>query len=264
MGREPPVVAVFVQIPRVVQRNGFDEDADDSAPPSRLPRRTRAASRRRRRAAPARRSRRRGCRGARRSSCRCGSVRRTPSGMRSRPRGRPSDCGIAGWRRIAASRPRRESGRRRRAGRRGTGSPGWGSSPTPPHRARDRGWPARRAGCRTRAPNSSCSSRPRVTPYTPPLRATSSPKISASGWRCRTSCSARLMASATVSGESSCGSVGRHRTRRDGDGFVEAVRSGVITVHGLSSCASSVTSPASSMTSARLASYRSSTSEGVE
>ncbi len=141
------------------------------APGTRTPRRrsarrprTCASSPRRRRGAPARRSPGRGCRAVRRSGCRCGSARRTPSGSRIRRSAPPSGCGTGGRRRTAASRLRRGSGRRRCAGRPGTGSRGSAAVPTPPRPARGRGWTARRAACRTPAPTPAFFCSPRVTP----------------------------------------------------------------------------------------------------
>ena len=77
--------------------------------------------------------------------------------------------------------PRRGSGRRRCAGRRGTGSPAPAAARPGPRPAPGRGWTARRAGCRTPARRRTAPRSPRVTPYTPPLRATSSPNTSMSG-----------------------------------------------------------------------------------
>ncbi len=61
--------------------------------------------------------------------CRCGNGRRSPSDSRDRRCARPSDCGTARWRRTAASRLRRGSGRRRCGDRPGTGSRACGSMP---------------------------------------------------------------------------------------------------------------------------------------
>ena len=121
-GASQPLVALLVQVARVVERDRLEEDADRCRPRARTRGRC-AASRRRRRAGRARRSRARGCRAARRPRCRCGSARRSRAGSRARRPARPCRSGSGPARRTAASPPRRAAGPRRCAGRRGTGSP---------------------------------------------------------------------------------------------------------------------------------------------
>ena len=145
-----------------------------------------------------RRARARGCPAGPRPSCRCGSDRRSRAGRRGRRPGRPFRCGTDRWRRSAGWRPRRAADPRRCAGRRGTGSRAWARTRQAPlpsatprmvcssSRVSNTRWPPKRFR------------RARVTPYTPPLTATSSPKTRASGWAAIRSARVALMACARV------------------------------------------------------------------
>ena len=182
----------------MVERDRLEERRTPGRPPGRASTQVRSipgASR----GGSARRAPGRGCRAAPPRSCRCGSGRRSRAGRPGRRSAPPCRCGTARRRRSAATPPRRGAGPRRCGGRRGTGS-----------RARARSRPAPTPGPRR---GSVCSSRsvsktrcppkrlrsPRVTPYTPPLTATSSPKTSSSGRRSISSASVALIDWARVS-----------------------------------------------------------------
>ena len=114
--------------------------------------------------------------------------------------------------------PRRGSGPPRCAGRRGTGSPAPGAARPGPRRG-----PGPRMDCSSSSvsntrPAPNRSSRPRVTPYTPPLRATSSPNTSMPGRAARASASAALTDWARVSGPPAPRAAARQRRPACGPG----------------------------------------------
>jgi hypothetical protein len=120
------------------------------------------------------------------------------------------------------------------------------------------------------APNA--ASRPLVTPYTPPLRATSSPNTSMPGRAARASVSVALMACARVIGPADSGSRPPNARRRAASPAAVAApaatasgrrgASGAITWAALVSRGAPARFAARASTRARDASYRSSTSPG--